>query len=139
MGGVAEFFSDQLGFHVKKSQRVRAESGLPVGPVPFGYKIFQSGGIPTLVDEESEAVHQVFEQRARGESSSSIASWLNEHGFRTRKGRIFTEHTIKDMLNCRFYLGKIVYGQEEFAGQHEAIVSEELFDRVRRRRKARSC
>ena len=35
MGGVAEFFSDQLGFHVKKSQRVRADSGLPGGPNPL--------------------------------------------------------------------------------------------------------
>jgi DNA invertase Pin-like site-specific DNA recombinase len=37
IGGVAEFFSDQLGVHVSKSQRHRAELGLPVGPVPFGY------------------------------------------------------------------------------------------------------
>ncbi len=138
MGGVAEFFSDQLGFHVKKSQRVRAESGLPVGPIPFGYKMDQPGGIPVLVEQEAEAVRQVFERRARGESNSSSAGWLNTQGFRTKKDRIFTEHAIKDMLGCRFYLGKIGYGQEEFVGQHSAVISAELFDRVQRRRKART-
>ena len=30
LGGVAEFFSDQLGVHVAKSQRHRADLGLPV-------------------------------------------------------------------------------------------------------------
>ena len=34
------------------------------------------------------------------------------------------------MLGCRFYLGKVRYNEEEYTAQHEAIVTEELFNRV---------
>ena len=91
-----------------------------------------------MVEDEAQAVYKVFEQRARGESTGSIASGLNDQAFRTKKGRIFTDHTIKDMMQCRFYLGQIVYGGEEFVGQHTAVISAELFDRVKQRRKRRS-
>ena len=37
MGGVAEFFSDQLGFHVKKSQRVRGGQVHPSGQAVLPY------------------------------------------------------------------------------------------------------
>ena len=52
IGGVAEFFSDQLGFHISKAQRQRAESGLPVGPVPFGSITPEPGGVPKLDERE---------------------------------------------------------------------------------------
>jgi len=37
-GFVHEYFSEQLGDHVKKSFRLISNPGLPVGPVPLGYK-----------------------------------------------------------------------------------------------------
>ena len=38
LGGVSEFFSDALSVHVQKGVRERAEQGLHVGPVPFGFE-----------------------------------------------------------------------------------------------------
>jgi DNA invertase Pin-like site-specific DNA recombinase len=46
IGGVAEFFSDQLAVHVSKAQRYRATIGLPVGSVPFGYLTLEPGECP---------------------------------------------------------------------------------------------
>ena len=83
IGGVSEFFSDQLGVHVAKGQRERAETGLPVGPVPFGYKVDEAGGVPAIVPDEGRAVRQVFERRAAGESTGELASWLNAQGLNT--------------------------------------------------------
>ena len=37
IGGVAEFFSDQLGVRVKKGLHQRAREGRQNGDVPFGY------------------------------------------------------------------------------------------------------
>jgi hypothetical protein len=136
MGANAEFFSDQLGAHVSMTQRHKAQSGIPVGPVPFGYRAV-NGGVPQVVKAEAEGVLEAFICRAGGESTGAIATWLNSHGFKTLKGGYFTAHAVKDMLNCRFYLGKVRYQTEEYPGQHEAIITEELFQRVQARKKSR--
>jgi DNA invertase Pin-like site-specific DNA recombinase len=137
MGGVSEFFSDQLGVHVAKGQRERAETGLPVGPVPFGYRVGESDEVASLVEKEAAAVRQVFERRAAGESTGELASWLNTQGFRTRTGQNFTSFAVRDMLKCRFYVGVVVHRDDEFPGRHEALISEELFERVAVRRMRR--
>ena len=79
--------------------------------------------MPQLDEREAKAVRGVFERRGRGDSTGSIANWMNSSGFRTRKGRMFTGHAIKDMLNTRFYLGTIRYRDDEYAGQHKPITS----------------
>ena len=137
MGAMAEFFSNQLGVHVKKAVRQRAIQGLPVGPVPFGYRTPLPGGVPELVEGESEAVLEVFERRANGDSTGTLANWLNVHGFKTRKDGIFTSHAVKDMLNCRFYLGRVQHNDDEHTAQHASLISEELYQRVQARKQHR--
>jgi site-specific DNA recombinase len=138
LGGAAELFSDQLAVHVRKSQRQRAELGLPLGHVPFGYRTPEPGRVPQLEPREAAAVREVYKRRAEGESTGSLATWLNNQGFKTLKGGIFTAHAVKDMLNCRFHLGKVSYNTEEYPGQHEAIITEELFQRVQARKVKRA-
>jgi len=50
MGGVSEFFSDQLGVHVKKALRQMTESGLPVAAIPFGYKRQPEKGLGKVME-----------------------------------------------------------------------------------------
>ena len=134
MGGVSEFFSDQLGVHVLKSQRDRAEKGLPVGPVPFGYRAGPDSECPQPEERESHAVRRVFAMRASGSSNGAIAAWLNGEGFRTRTGRLFTAHAVKDLLNCRFYLGFVSFQGDEYQGRHEPLISPTVFEQVQARR-----
>ena len=130
IGGVSEFFSDQLGVHVAKSKKVRAESGFPVGPVPFGYQVDAESGVAIEVREEAAAVTGIFERKAAGDTNGQIADWLNARGLKTRTGRMFTAYTVKDMLRCRFYVGVVEHKGSEYAGRHAAIVEEELYERV---------
>ncbi|MCC6237291.1 MAG: recombinase family protein [Dehalococcoidia bacterium] len=135
IGGVSEFFSDQLGVHVAKSKKVRAESGFPVGPVPFGYQVDAESGVAIEVREEAAAVTGIFERKAAGDTNGQIADWLNARGLKTRTGRMFTAYTVKDMLRCRFYVGVVEHKGSEYAGRHAAIVEEELYERVQLRRR----
>jgi site-specific DNA recombinase len=132
MGGVSEFFSDQLAVHVSKSQRERALSGLPIGPVPFGYCARESGAAATVEPREAEAVTEVFRRRASGTSNGQLALWLNAQGLTTRRDLMFTAYAVRDLLKTRFYVGVVTCRGEEFRGQHEAIVSEELYQRAQR-------
>ncbi len=137
MGSYNEFFSDLLGIHVSKAFRLMAESGLTVGPVPFGYERQQEKGLPLRVDREAEAVKEGFQRRNEGQSYSEIATWLNAQNFRTQEEHAFTAHAVKDLLNNHFYCGYVKYRGQEFPGKHEAIISEELFQRVQARRHRR--
>ncbi len=138
IGGVSEFFSDQLAVHVSKAFRERAENGLPPGPVPFGYVAPSPGAIPGVVPGEGEAVAEVFRQRAQGESYGAIARWLNAEGFETRgHNPVFTSFAVKDMLANVFYRGAVLYKGTEFAGAHEALVDDDLFRQVQAKRGVR--
>ena len=44
--------------------------------------------------------------------------------------RLFTAHAVADLLTNRFYAGFVSYTGEYFQGQHEALVTQEIFDRV---------
>ena len=135
LGAVSEFVSALIGMHVGKAQQERAESGLAVRPVPFGYKPQGPREPPEIEPMEAEAVKGVFERRERGESNGSTASWLNDRGLQTRTGRMFTEYTVRDMLTTRFYTGVVPYHDKEYPGKHDAIVSEGLFQEVQLRRR----
>lgn len=137
MGAYNEFFSDLLGIHVSKAFRLMVESGLTVGPVPFGYVRQEKGMPPVKVPKEAEVVTEAFLRRAEGQSYGQIAAWINSLGISTREGHAFTAHAVKDILNNRFYCGYTKYEGKDCPGKHEAIISEELFQRVQARRQRR--
>jgi len=137
MGGVAEFFSDQLAAHVSKAQRHRAGLGLPVGPVPFGCLVVEPGGVPRADGREVDAIGRAAQRRLSGSSYGQIAAELDADGFRTRNNRRFTAHAVKDMLGCRFYLGVVNWNGEEFAGQHEAVLTADIYDRLQAMKRRR--
>lgn len=137
-GGFAEHFSHQLAVHVAKGQRQRVATGLPIGPLPWGYQSAGDAALPPVIGErEAKVVREVFVRRAAGASNASIAAWMNGLGLRTRADRIISGHWIKDMLRCRFYVGVVTYRGEEYAGQHAAVVDEALWERAQRRRHPR--
>ncbi len=137
IGGVSEFFSDQLGVHVAKGQHQRAREGLNVGPVPFGYTVLEPGGVASIEPTEADAVRTAFAMSAARRPNGEIARWINSQGLNTRSGRMFTPHSVRDLLRCRFYVGVVTYRGEEFPGKHEALVTSELFERVQVPRRVR--
>ena len=138
MGGVSEFFSDQLGVHVRKAQKQMTESGLPVAAIPFGYKRLPEKGLPpNKVDQEAKVVIEIFQRRTDGQSNAEIAAWVNSQNFHTREGNFFTPHAIKDILNNQFYCGFVKYNKKLYPGKHEAIISQEIFQQVQARKQNR--
>jgi hypothetical protein len=84
----------------------------------------------------------MFELYATGtHSDRSLAQWLDVKGHRTTRGARFTADTVRDMLCNAAYCG-YVSGQRDkskaIKGKHEAIVPEELFDRVQEIRRQRT-
>ena len=117
-----------------------AKEGFYIGSrVPLGYKKVHYSEEPIsesfnlIIDPPAaEAVRQCFEMYASGNSSySDLAEMLNDKGFRTSSGTPFGPPTIYTLLSNRIYIGQVVYkGTEIYPGKHEAIISQDLWDRV---------
>ena len=100
LGSVAEFSSVALATHVKKGIGERARQGLHLGSLPFsvthpagrsprenaGSDVSPSNGSGIHIHlEERRAVKELFGRYASGTVTlATLASWLNDQGFRTR-------------------------------------------------------
>lgn len=148
IAAINQYYIDILRLHTRKAKRERAREGLYNASVaPYGYALSGSPrAAPVVVAAEAEVVRFLFEHYASGRYSiEELTELINERGWRTRTGRRFSVETVNDMLRNPFYAGKVVYraGQrargagEVFEGQHEALVTPELWaacERVRQRR-----
>lgn len=102
-----------------------SKGGYAGGGVPYGYK--SVGGMLIIEPEEAEVVKLIFDLRSKGFSYGKIAEQLNESGFTTRDGAVWTmTQTYRIVIKEKFYQGYYRYGkqQEWVKGQHEAILNE---------------
>lgn len=153
LGAFAQYFSDSLAKHTSKGMKERVMNGLPNGDIPFGYRRYnkdnpvETKGYIYIVPDEAEAIKKIFQFYSTGDRSlSELATWLNEHGFRTRNKhklkdsidqivtgpRPFTLYSARWLLHNPFFMGKVSYHGQLFDGQHEPIVNEQLFNQVQR-------
>lgn len=139
------------------------ENGAYMANAPFGYRKVRINKLPSLeiVPEEAECVRRIFQLYAEGNGCTKIETIINAMGFHGRRGSRFNRNTIRLILSNPVYIGKIrwdrtstiktgigadrkkkvVYNAPEqwkiIDGHHPAIVSQELWDTVQQRRKAR--
>lgn len=140
LGTLAEIFLDILSQNISAGKQYRASKGLTNSPHPvFGYR--REDG-RDLVDEETAAgVRMAFERYATGEyADSQIVELLNSKGYappagarRERWGR----YTVRFMLRNRYYTGMARYDGAWIEGEHNPIISQELFDAAQRVREVR--
>ena len=145
MAALNQYYVDMLKMHTAKSKRERARRGLYNASItPYGYRhVGDADTPPEIVEEEANAVRKLFERYATGKHSYiDLADWISDAGYRTRAGRRFSKATVGKLLRNPFYKGSVVYKQgqqsqdvgEIYNGQHEAIVSEEVWENVQKMR-----
>ena len=116
------------------------------GTPPMGYILKDK---KMLVDNKySKIVNRIFKEYSKGKKTSEIAKDLNKEGFRTptritKTGRNkgaklgntkFTKSKIISFLSNETYTGVIKFHDESFKGEHKAIISKILYDKVKKRR-----
>jgi DNA invertase Pin-like site-specific DNA recombinase len=135
IGAICEFYGNQIGEKTTTARIVATSLGRAPFKTPLGYLRKDGKLIPD--PELAPVVVKAFEMRAAGKSGNDIRLYLAEHGVKRSTAGA------RKMLASRVYLGEISHGTAINLTGHEAIVSEELFDRVQRRtntggRKAKS-
>jgi len=124
----AQLERDMIIERTTSGRRMRIRQGRwSGGRVPFGYRWDKPSQQLIIVPEKAEIVRQIYRMYLQGKSRLELADWFAE-----RVTEIKVDHNgIKSMLARIIYTGKLPNGPADIAdGQHEEIISQELFDMV---------
>jgi DNA invertase Pin-like site-specific DNA recombinase len=128
----AQWYLENLSAEVVKSKVEMARRGIQNGPVPFGYIKDNESNKIYIVEEEAQLVRMAYELYASGNhTDQTIADFMNQTGIKTRRGNKWSKDTITDFLQNEFFYGKVAYRDQLWPGRHQAIITKELFDRVK--------
>ncbi len=134
-----EIISERTRDKIAAARRKGKWSG---GPPVLGYDILRelTGSRLIVNEEEAERVRFIFRLYLECASVSATVRRMDELGWlnkvwttkkgEPRGGKPFYKSTLFGLLTNVVYLGQVRHHDQVFPGQHQAIVDEELFNRV---------
>lgn len=155
-GAAAQFEREQTAENVRLNIHHRSKQGKwNCGNIVLGYRWIPGGSRSKniraeVIPEEAKIVNAIFEWYAAGLGFKAITNRLNNFGILTKKGRLFSVNGIRNILRNVNYIGQIKYRTQEpgkpkgrymehiVAGEHPAIISDDLWNRVQLQLKERS-
>lgn len=147
-----EYYSINLSTEVKRSMKLKAEKGQPLSVAPFGYRMVDKH---LVVDpEKAKIIRYIFNAYENGEGIRKIAKALDDSGIKTNRGSIPDHRFVSYILDNPVYCGYTRWcssGHANYSrkgeidmtdviiakGTHEAIITEEQFNRVQNKCKER--
>ncbi len=133
----AKLENDQKGLNVKRGLRAKCEAGWRPNMAPLGYlNVMNNNRISyvKLDPDRSPTVKQIFNRVAdKGQSGRVLKRWLDQIGFTTRSDKPIALSKIYTILRNPFYYGEFEFDGKKYKGNHEPLITKELFDKVQRR------
>lgn len=125
----AQFEREVTGERIRDKIAASKRKGLWMGgPVPLGYRVHER---QLLIDEaQATTVRWIFKRYVESESTTQMVKELRERGMTSKTGKPFAKTALYKILHNRVYLGEIKHKGEHFAGAHEALISQELWDQA---------
>lgn len=116
-------------------QQMVKEGKYPGGKVNFGYKL-ENGKVQPH-EEEATIVNTIFDIYIEGNGDNRTAYLINNMGYRTRSGKLWTGKQIRDILMNPIYIGRFFYMNEYHEGIVPAIIDEKKFEIAQKMRESR--
>ncbi len=102
MAAFAEFESNQRGELISSVMKyLKKEKKVYCGPTPLGFD--KVDGKLVVNEEEMSLVTKILLWKKQGIKNSTIASWCNERGYKTKKDKKFHHTTIEKIVNNNIY------------------------------------
>ncbi|WP_367115196.1 recombinase family protein [Actinophytocola sp.] len=134
LGMFAQFERDTIIERVIAGmERAAAKGKWKGGRRPFGYTVDKK--TQTLVPHETEQilVRLIFELYTRDRlGSNGIAGVINDRGFRTATGKLWSPQQVLRVLSNRVYLGELTFREITTDNCHPAIVDPTVFAEAQR-------
>lgn len=138
----AQFEREIITERTRDKMAAARRKGKWVGGHPvLGYDVDERGGRLIVNEPEAARVREIFELYLKERALLPVVQELARRGWTnkrwtTRKGierggAVFDKPTLYRMLTNLIFIGKIDYKGEIYEGEHPAIVSEDVFSRVR--------
>lgn len=138
-----EYYSLNLAQEVRRGMAERFSRGGAISVPPFGYVMKDGRFVPQA--DNAQAVRLIYTSFLGGATLRQIAVRLNTLGIRTKRGNLFDSRAVEYILTNPTYTGKLRRASllhesanrcyrganvELVVGEHEPIISEEIFDSV---------
>jgi site-specific DNA recombinase len=147
VGAMAQWERENLAERVSMGMLKRHEEGQRNGAAaPFGYDLGEDG-VLVINEDEAKWVRYIFES-FKTKGRRMLAVELNNAGVRTKRGDLWNDFGLNYVVTNPVYYGALRWnyrksnGARTFeetivTGEHEAIITKELYDEVQAIRSAR--
>ncbi|MEI4650878.1 recombinase family protein [Bacillus cereus] len=163
MAAIAEYERNNIAENVKMGMIARAKEGRWNGGQVLGYDVVEISSDNrkrkdthlVINEREANTVQLIFQMYSSGHGYKSIANYINKKGYRTKKGKTFSLNAIKIIVTNPVYAGYIRYNVRKDwnekrrnninpnpiiqKGEHESIISEEVWQIAQNVYQSRSC
>ncbi len=162
LSAVSEIERENILEQTMNGRREKARQGLwNGGPAPYGYNL--KGNTLEINEEEADVIRLIFDKFANsGMGYGGVAKYLNLQGISKNPHKenditVWSGRCIQSILDNPVYIGKIAYGRRIkekikgskneyrhvhsddyllYDGQHEAIIDNETWEKVRTKRQS---
>lgn len=136
LSAIAEFEREQIKERMQLGKIGRAKSGKSMmwAKVAYGYTYHVGTGEMTINQSEAVVVREVFTSYLNGRSITKLRDDLN---VKYPKTPAWSYRTIRQMLDNPVYCGCNKYKGVIYPGNHEAIISEDVYNQVQEEIKIR--
>ncbi len=137
--GMANQFILDLKVNTSRGLQAKAKRGDFPGLAPIGYINDTRIKLVAVDKKKAKIVKRAFELYAEGNwRLEDAGNFFAENGIKTKGNKPLKRDQVSYLLANPFYYGNFRYGRELYEGNHEPIVSKQLYDKVQDALKARS-
>lgn len=132
ISGFANQYVRNLSKDVKRGIKTKLEKGGYPNYAKIGYVNDKLNKTVFIDKERGKYIKRAFELYGTGSHSlKEVSDILYQEGFRSRGGSKYHKSKIYKILQDPFYYGVMYVHGEYYSGNHEPIISKDLFDKVR--------
>lgn len=125
----AQFEREVTGERIRDKVSASKKKGMWMsGVAPTGYELIDKK--LTIEKFQAEKVKLIFSKYLESKSVPKLKLYLEENNIKSKAGKIFTKGALYHILQNRTYAGDIAHKEKTYAGQHEAIIEKDIFEKV---------
>jgi len=125
----AQFEREVIGERIRdKFAASRARGMWMGGYVPTGYDVKDRKLVVNAA--EAATIRMIFERFVQLGSATALVAQLADEGVVSKRGKPIDKGFLYKLLNNRIYLGEAVHKGTSYPGEHAAIISQDLWDKV---------
>jgi site-specific DNA recombinase len=133
LAAFAEYFRKQLASKVVGGMLERARQGKPLGKIPFGYEMDDSG--LKIIPEEAQIVKLIFQWYLEENiGMRGIACRLNSMSIGTKRNNLWSHVTVRTVLENEIYTGTFTWQSIRVENAHPAIIDKTTYHLAQKRR-----